>query len=68
MKKLNQVDGNVSMTLDKLPALRGDLLCTDPTWESWDFAQLTDALRQGTRRNPVNATTERDAKTAHSET
>ena len=34
MKKLNQLDGNVSLTLDKLPAIRGDLVRTDPTWES----------------------------------
>ena len=63
MKKLNQVDGNVSMTLDKLPAIRGDLVRTDPTWESWDFAQLTEALRQWTRRNPANTSPERDAET-----
>ena len=30
MKKLGQVDGNVSMTLDKLPGIRGDLVRTDP--------------------------------------
>ena len=62
MKKLNQVDGNVSMTLNKLPAIRGDLVRTDPTWESWDFAKLAEALRQWTRRNPASATSERDAE------
>ena len=31
--KLDQVNGCVSMTLDKLPAIRGDLVRTDPTWE-----------------------------------
>ena len=37
LKKLEQVNGAVSMTLDKLPAIRGDLVRTDPDWESWDF-------------------------------
>ncbi len=41
MNKLSQVDGAVAMTLDKLPAVRGDLVCTDPDWERWNFAQLT---------------------------
>ena len=38
MKKLEQVNGAVSMTLDKLPTIRGDLVRTDPDWENWDFA------------------------------
>ena len=52
------------MTLDKLPAIRGDLVRTDPTWESWDFGKLAEALRQWTRRNPAtaSATSERDAE------
>ena len=33
MNKLRLVDGNVSMTLDKLPGIRGDLVRTDPNWE-----------------------------------
>ena len=39
MKKLEQVRGNVAMTLEKLVAIRGDLVRTDPDWESWDFAK-----------------------------
>ena len=54
LKKLEQVNGAVSMTLDKLPGIRGDLVRTDPDWESWDFSKLTEALRQWTRRNPVD--------------
>ena len=34
MKKLHEVDGNVSMTLDKLSGIRGDLIQTDPDWKS----------------------------------
>ena len=44
MNRLSQVDGAVAMTLDKLPAVRGDLVRTDPDWERWNLAQLTEAL------------------------
>ena len=54
MNKISQVDGNVAMTLDKLPAIRGDLAMTDPNWEKWNFAQLSEAIRLWTRRNPVD--------------
>ena len=61
MKKLSQVDGNVSMTLDKLPGIRGDFVRTDPNWEKWTFAELSEAIRQWTRRNPVDQNrTDRD--------
>ena len=40
MNKLSEVNGNVPMTLDKLPAIRGDLVQMDPDWEKWNFAQL----------------------------
>lgn len=55
LKKLDQVNGAVSLTLEKLPGIRGDLLRTDPDWEKWDFARLAEALKQWTRRNPVDA-------------
>ena len=45
LNKLEQVNGAVSMTLDKLPAIRGDLVRTDPDWESWSFAKLSEAVR-----------------------
>ena len=54
MKKLSTVDGNVAMTLDKLPAIRGDLVRTDPEWEKWDFAKLSEAVRLWTTRNPID--------------
>ena len=53
MNKLEQVNGIGPMTLDKLPAIRGDLVRMDPDWE-WDFAQLSEAVRLWTRRNPVD--------------
>ena len=55
LKKLEQVNGAVSMTLDKLPAIRGDLVRTDPEWENWDFAKFSEAVRLWVRRNPVDA-------------
>ena len=32
--KLEQVNGAVSMTLEKLPGISGDLVRTDPEWEN----------------------------------
>ncbi|XP_028414337.1 uncharacterized protein LOC114537496 [Dendronephthya gigantea] len=52
--KLQQVEGNVAMTLDKLPAIRGDLVRTDQGWENWGYDKLAEALRQWTRRNPID--------------
>ena len=52
--KLQRVEGNVAMTLDKLPAIRGDLVRTDPDWENWGYDNLAEALRQWTRRNPID--------------
>lgn len=45
LQKLKQVNGAVSMTLDKLPAICGDLVWMDPDWEKWDFTQLSEAVR-----------------------
>ena len=52
LNKLKDVQGNLSITLDKLPAIRGDLVRNDPDWESWDFAKLAEAVRQWVKRNP----------------
>ena len=66
MGKLDQVNGNVPMTLDKLSGIRGDLVRTDDTWESWDFVKLCEALRLWIRRNPVDSvpTEEVDSKSS----
>ena len=53
MGKLDNVKGNVSMTLDKLSGIRGDLVRGDPDWETWDFVKLTEAVNQWVRRNPA---------------
>ena len=59
MKKLDGVNGLTSLTLDKLPAIRGDLVRSDKKWESWDLEKLAEALRLWVRRNPVD-TSHRD--------
>ena len=53
MGKLEQVNGNVHLTIDKLSGIRGDLVRNDDKWQDWDFVKLCDALRSWTRRNPV---------------
>ena len=53
MKKLQQVQGNVAMILGKLAAIRGDVVRTDPDWESWDFAKLSEAVCQWVKQNPA---------------
>ena len=54
LKRLETVNGYVPMTLDKLQAIRGDLVRTDPSWEDWNFAKLAEALRLWARRNPIS--------------
>lgn len=53
LKSLHEVNGMVSLTLKKLPTIRGDLVRNDPDWETWDFVKFTEALRQWTRRNQM---------------
>ena len=53
MGKLSEVNGNVSLTIDKLSGIRGDLVRNDGDWQTWDFLKLCDALKSWTRRNPV---------------
>lgn len=60
LKKLDEVKGLVAMTLDKLPAIRGDLVRSDNQWESWDFCQLAEALRLWLRRHPVDSQQEHE--------
>ena len=62
LKKLDAVNGTVAMTLDKLPNIRGDLVRNDPSWEKWDYLQLTEALQHWTRRNPVEPQKPDDGK------
>jgi hypothetical protein len=72
MHKLDSVNGLTSLTLDKLPTIRGDLVRSDNEWESWDLDKLAEALRLWVRRNPAadrddeREKKKRDMKTFHS--
>ena len=54
LNSLHEVNGMVSLTLEKLTTVRGDLVRSDPGWETWNFVKFTEALRQWTRRNPID--------------
>ena len=41
-------------TFDKLLAIRGGLVRTDPAWESWVFVKLADAFQLWTTKNQVD--------------
>ena len=51
--RLQDVNGYVRMSLDKLEAIRGDLVRTGDDWQDWDFPKFVTALRKWTKRNPV---------------
>ena len=53
LEKLNEVNGHVRLTLNKLPGIRGDLVRTEPKWKEWTFTELVAALFAWTERNPV---------------
>ena len=53
MGKLQEVNGYVRMTIDKLPGIRGHLVRMDDSWREWNFPQLVDELRKWTERNPI---------------
>ena len=57
--KLQRVEGNVAMTLDKLPAIRGDLVRTDPDWENWGLTTLQKLCVSG--REEILSTTKRQS-------
>ncbi|XP_046843130.1 uncharacterized protein LOC124437166 [Xenia sp. Carnegie-2017] len=62
MGKLEQINGSVAMTLDKLSGIRSDLVRTDPNWDEWDYIKLIEALTLWTRRNPRNPICEGERK------
>ena len=52
--KLEQVAGNVRMTLDKSVGSRADLIITEKDWKKSTFTELVEALRQWVKRNPLH--------------
>ena len=65
MKSLSTVDETVSVTLDKLPAIRGYLLRDNKDWENWNFLKLTEVLKFWMRRNTVKRTPGKKTKGSH---
>ncbi len=59
------INGNVSMTLEKLSGIRGDLVRADPDWEAWDFVKLVESLHQWLKRNPVTPHEDKSKKLFH---
>ena len=53
MGKLNDVNGYVRTSLEKLPGIRADLVSLDDDWQEWGFPQLLEALRKWCERNPI---------------
>ena len=53
LEKLEQVAGNVRMTLDKLVGIQADLIRTEKDWKKWTSTELVEALRQWVERNPL---------------
>ena len=51
MGKLQEIKGNVRMTLDKLPGIRADLVRLDNDWKSWGFVQVVEALGKSRQIN-----------------
>ena len=40
LKQLKEVKGMISLMLEKVPTIRGNLVRNGPEWESWDFVKL----------------------------
>ena len=53
ISKLNEINGYVRMTLDKLPTIRADLVQTDDYWQEWDSWQFIETLRKWINRNSI---------------
>ena len=45
------MNGYVRLTLNKLPAIRADLVRLD--WQEWEFHYLVEALRKWCERNQL---------------
>ena len=60
LRQLDVINGTVSMVIDKLPAIREDLVRNDEDWEKWNFVQFTEALQRWTRRNQVRDEVKQD--------
>ena len=61
MGKLNQINGYMQITLNKLQPVRADLVLLDTSWQKWIFPQLVEALGKWKIKNPlINQESRRD--------
>ena len=54
--KLQNINGFVRHTLDKLSGIRSELVRSDVDWQEWTYVELVEALKKWTERNPVQNT------------
>ena len=54
--KLQNINGFVRHTLDKLSGIRSELVRSDDDWQEWTYVELVEALKKWTERNPVQST------------
>ena len=54
--KLQNINGFVRHTLDKLSGIRSELVRSDDDWQEWTYVELVEALKKWTERNPVQNT------------
>ena len=50
----DMLKGFVMTTMNKLPQVKPDLVCTDDTWEDWTMAALIDEIRKWLSRHKVD--------------
>ena len=53
--KLKEISWYVTMSIDKLQGIRGNLVRSDDNWREWDFPKFVEALKKWTERNPIPA-------------
>ena len=54
--KLQNINGFVRHTLDKLSGIKPELVRSDDDWQEWTYVELVEALKRWTYRNPVQNT------------
>ena len=64
LEKIQEVNGYVRLTLNKLPGIRGDLVRTDLKWKDWTFPDLVKAIFAWTERNPIEPKSNSERKDA----
>ena len=53
MRKITEMNGYVTVTLDKLQGIRADLVRNDDNQQDWKFQQIVETIEMWTLRNPI---------------